>query len=468
MPRGAGLAADRGPNTASPDAPAGRRRGTKTTHTKEYPAGVRYWDKGRAPREDVPQGTEPAIPDSGLAADRRSAELHGPQLDLDRSPVHDGGCGSLQHRHRLGGGGLRLDLRLLPPGRPDRPAPIVLQLDDHVVVVHPPVALRPQHGTLPDLPLPAGPPRVPDLPELQQDRHPVFPREERGQAAGIWDSGSKWASAIAPPLLTMLTLAFGWRAMFLIIGGAGIVIALAFWAFYRSPEHSRHLSDEEYRHILAGRDDTSENEPVTIPWMRFFTYPQTWGIMLGFFSTIWIWNIFLTFLPLFLQSTLGVSIENTGWAASVPYIAAALGAIFAGRVTLVLARKYAMTSMASKKTILVGGCVGLGILLCLVPFVHNLALALAVLSLALALVAAVQAQSWAISSDIVPDSHAARFGGIMNFGGYFGGALAPIVTGAVVDATGSYTPSFLVAGLIAVLGGLCYGFMVRKPIHSIA
>src|SRR5690625_2321662 len=75
MPRGAGLAADRGPNTASPDAPAGRRRGTKTTHTKEYPADVRYWDKGRAPREDVPQGTEPAIPDSGLAADRRSAEL---------------------------------------------------------------------------------------------------------------------------------------------------------------------------------------------------------------------------------------------------------------------------------------------------------------------------------------------------------------------------------------------------------
>lgn len=295
-----------------------------------------------------------------------------------------------------------------------------------------------------------------------------FPREERGQAAGIWDSGSKWGSAIAPPLLTMLTLSFGWRAMFVIIGGAGIILALAFWAFYRAPEDSKHLSEEEYRHILAGRDDTSEGEPATIPWVRFFAYPQTWGIMLGFFSTIWIWNIFLTFLPLFLQSTLGVSIANTGWAASVPYIAAALGAIFAGRVTLVLARKYAMTSMGSKKTILVGGCVGLGVLLCLVPFVHNLALALVVLSLALALVAAVQAQSWAISSDIVPDSHAARFGGIMNFGGYFGGALAPIVTGVVVDATGSYTPSFLVAGLIAVLGGVCYGFMVRKPIHAAA
>lgn len=295
-----------------------------------------------------------------------------------------------------------------------------------------------------------------------------FPREERGQAAGIWDSGSKWGSAIAPPLLTMLTLTFGWRAMFLIIGAAGIVIAAAFWAFYRSPENSKHLSEEEYRHILAGRDEGTEEEAVKIPWMRFFAYPQTWGIMLGFFSTIWIWNIFLTFLPLFLQNTLGVSIANTGWVASVPYIAAALGAIFAGRVTLVLARKYAMSSMGSKKTILVGGCVALGVLLCLVPFVHNLALALVVLSLALALVAAVQAQSWAISSDLVPDSHAARFGGIMNFGGYFGGALAPIVTGVVVDATGSYTPSFLVAGVIAALGGVSYGLLVRKPIHATA
>lgn len=291
-----------------------------------------------------------------------------------------------------------------------------------------------------------------------------FPREERGQAAGIWDSGSKWGSAIAPPVLTVLTLTFGWRAMFVIIGVAGIVLALAFWAFYRAPEDSKRLSEEEYRHILAGRDDSDEAESVKLPWLKFFSYKQTWGLMLGFFSSIWIWNIFLTFLPLFLQSTLGVSIQATGWVASVPYIAAALGAIFAGRVTVVLARKYKMTSILSKNVVLVGGCVALGVLLCVVPFVHNLALALVVLSVALAFVAAIQSQSWAMSSDIVPDSHAARFGGIMNFGGYFGGALAPVITGIVVDATGSYTPSFLVAGLIAILGGLCYGFLVREPI----
>jgi MFS family permease len=125
-----------------------------------------------------------------------------------------------------------------------------------------------------------------------------------------------------------------------------------------------------------------------------------------------------------------------------------------------------MTSIRSKKTILVAGCIALGVLLCIVPFIHQLGLALVVLSLALAVVAAIQSQSWALSSDVVPDSHAARFGGIMNFGGYFGGALAPIATGVIVDTTGSYTPSFLLAGVIAAMGGLCYAFLIRKPVHA--
>ncbi|MGB4137522.1 MAG: MFS transporter [Microbacterium sp.] len=307
----------------------------------------------------------------------------------------------------------------------------------------------------------------PNSPNASKITTAWFPRAERGQAAGIWDSGSKWGSAIAPPVLTVLALGLGWRAMFLVIGLVGVVLAVAFWAFYRAPEDEKRLSDEEYRHILAGRDDT-EKPAAHLPWLRFFTYPQTWGMILGFFSSIWIWNIFITFLPLFLQDTLGVSIANTGWVAAIPYLAAALGAIFTGRLTLTLVRRRGMSSIGSKKAILIAGCIGLGVLLCIVPFVHDLTLALVVLCLALALVAAIQAQSWALTSDIVPDTHAARFGGIMNFGGYFGGALAPVVTGMVVDSTGSYAWPFIVAGVIAALGACFYGFLVRRPIHSMA
>ncbi|NVM93755.1 MFS transporter [Arthrobacter wenxiniae] len=290
-----------------------------------------------------------------------------------------------------------------------------------------------------------------------------FPRGERGQASGIWDSGSKWGSAAAPPLLTLLMLGFGWRGMFIVVGILGLIVAIAFYMFYKAPEEAKNLSDEEYRYILAGRDET--DAPVAdIPWLTFFKYRQTWGMMLGFFTSIWIWNIFITFLPLFLQDTLGVSIGKTGWVAAIPYLAAAIAGIYGGRITLMLVRRRGKSAMGSKRLVLIVAAILTGVLLVIVPFVHSLTWAIAVLCLALGLIAIIQSQSWALTSDIVPDTHAARFGSIMNFGGYFGGALAPVITGIVVDRTGSYTPSFILAGVIAALGALFFGLMVSKPI----
>lgn len=122
--------------------------------------------------------------------------------------------------------------------------------------------------------------------------------------------------------------------------------------------------------------------------------------------------------------------------------------------------------MGSKKLVLVSAAVLTGVLLIIVPFVHSLVWAIVVLCMALGLIAIIQSQSWALTSDIVPDTHAARFGSIMNFGGYFGGALAPVITGIVVDQTGSYTPSFILAGIIAAMGALFFGLMVSKPIDA--
>lgn len=302
----------------------------------------------------------------------------------------------------------------------------------------------------------------PNSPNCSKITTQWFPRSERGQAAGIWDSGSKWGSAIAPPVLTFLALFFGWRAMFLTIGVAGLILVACFWAFYRSPENSKRLSEEEFAHIKAGRDDTSKEGP-TIPWAKFFTYRQTWGMMLGFFSSIWIWNIFITFLPLFLQDTLGVSIAQTGWVAAIPYLASAIGGIYTGRVTLILARKHG-NPLESKRVVLIIGCVVLAGLLVIVPLVHNLTGSLIVLCFALAFIAGIQSQSWALTSDLVPDAQAAQFGGIMNFGGYFGGALAPVVTGMIVDRTGSYTGAFFAAAAVALSGAFFYGILVRKPV----
>src|ERR1700733_4939733 len=50
-------------------------------------------------------------------------------------------------------------------------------------------------------------------------------QRDRGLATGIFNCGSPLGSAIAVPLLTFLTLAFGWRAMFVLMGAAGMLMA---------------------------------------------------------------------------------------------------------------------------------------------------------------------------------------------------------------------------------------------------
>lgn len=290
-----------------------------------------------------------------------------------------------------------------------------------------------------------------------------FPRAERGQATGVWDSGSKWGPAIAPPILTALMIAFGWRAMFVVLGVAGLVLAVAFLLWYKSPEDSKRLSDEEYAHILTGRDRT-DGPRQHIPWLSLFKYRQVWGMMGGFFCNIWIWNIFIIFLPLYLQERLGVTILGSGLFAAIPYVGAAVCGIYGGYLTKVVALRYDVSPLVAKRRVAAVVSVGSGVLVCIIPFVANLALAMVVMTFALGMIATMQCTAWSLPGDIVPDSHVASVGAIQNFGGYFGGAFAPLLTGFLADKTGSYTLAFLIAGVIAALGAVAYWTLVRRPI----
>ena len=292
-----------------------------------------------------------------------------------------------------------------------------------------------------------------------------FPRAERGQATAIWDSGSKWGPAIAPPVLTAIMLAFGWQAIFLFLGVAGLVLALAFFMYYRSPEEHKSISTKELDYIESQRA-TQVLTAKKVSWLGLFKHRQIWGMMAGFFCVIWIWNIFIVFLPLYLQEERGVSIANSGWLAAVPYLGAAILGITGGWVMTRYSKKAGRDPLLAKRHVMSVAAVVAGILICLIPFVDSLPLALAVMTVALGFVATMQAAAWAMPGDIVDNSQVASVGAIQNFGGYFGGAFAPLLTGVIADATGSYAPSFVIGGIIAALAAVAYTVLVRGPIKD--
>lgn len=72
--------------------------------------------------------------------------------------------------------------------------------------------------------------------------------------------------------------------------------------------------------------------------------------------------------------------------------------------------------------------------------------------------------AWGLILVSVPSRLVTSVSGIQNFGGFIGGSFAPIITGMILDSTGSFTLALVASSVIAFMASLVYFFMVNKPI----
>ncbi|WP_080872638.1 MFS transporter [Oceanobacillus timonensis] len=293
-----------------------------------------------------------------------------------------------------------------------------------------------------------------------------YPKKERGLISGIWDSSTKWGPAIAPPILVFIMATFGWRELFYFAGLLGIVYGAVFLKFYHDPEKSKRLSKEEYEYIK--QDDKAENlnDVSNINWFSLFKYRSVWGMILGYFCTIWTWNIFLVFLPLYLLDKFNVSFATLGLMASIPWIGGGLGNIIGGYTTKKMSESGKFSPMKAKQIVIAICAIMSAIAVVVIPFVDTLGLTVTLLTIALFFISSITGNAWALASDVAPSSMVASVGSIQNFGGYFGGAFSPIAAGIIVDVTGSYSLAFVSGGIIAGCAALFYFFVVKKPIKE--
>jgi len=292
-----------------------------------------------------------------------------------------------------------------------------------------------------------------------------FPTKERGFATGIWDSSSKWGPALAPAVLVALMVAFGWRSLFHVAGFVGIAFAIVFLFLYRNPEQSKRLSKEEFAYIEAGgggRERSISNS--THEWRGLFTHRSVWGMILGYFCAIWLWNLFLVFLPLYLLDRFHISFVQLGIYASIPWIGGAVGEIIVGYLTKKMVDRAMATPIDAKRMWIVICAIGAAASAVAIPFVDSLGVTITLMTLGLAFLAAIIGAAWALASDVAPKSMVASVSAIQNFGGYFGGAFSPVVAGFIVDKTGSYSIALISGGLIAGCSALFYWFMVRRVV----
>jgi sugar phosphate permease len=290
-----------------------------------------------------------------------------------------------------------------------------------------------------------------------------FALHERGRPSGIFTASSTIAPALAPPLLTGLMLAFGWRGMFAVMGALGIAAAIGWYLIYRDRRDVQ-LETDEIRYLDGSETTAQSDAPISFADFRnLLTQRTTLGLLFGFMGVIYMVWLYLTWLPAYLERERGLSIATLGWVVAIPYLAGTLGMVSSGMIAdWLLAR--GLKPIASRKWPI---CIGL---ICAAGFTvpaaytPNLTLAITYISLAMYFVNLASGGSWALVSVAAPRRLVASLGGLKNFGGYLGGSAAPVITGMVVDSTGSFVNALLISAAVAAVGALFYLFVVRDPI----
>lgn len=280
-----------------------------------------------------------------------------------------------------------------------------------------------------------------------------FERRERAFAIGLFNSGSNIGAIITPLAVPWITLRYGWRWAFILTGGVGLLWVFAWLLIYRP----RRLAQ------LATQESTA-----AVPWRSLLGLRETWAFLLARFLTDPVWWFYLYWVPKFLHSKHGLTLMQLGTPLIVIYSAASAGSVFGGWLSSSLMRQGWSTNAARKVAILV--CALMVTPMIFGAIVSGTWTAVLILSLATAGHQGWAANMFACLSDLFPKNAVSTVVGITGFGGSLGGMLVATATGFILQATGSYVPVFVWAGLayLFVLGLIHVMIPQIRPVSFLA
>jgi len=292
-----------------------------------------------------------------------------------------------------------------------------------------------------------------------------FPEHERAGAIGFYTSGQFVGLAFLTPALVYLQVQFGWRSIFLSVGLLGLVWAAAWYIVYRDPMNSRSANAAEIDAIRRGGGlvDLSDSGSLTIQHSfhpadlgYVLSKVKLWGIYIGQFalnSTLW---FFLTWFPAYLVQSRGISLQQAGWLASLPFLAAFCGVLCSGLLSDFLLRRGFSLSVSRKTPIVTGLLLSISIIGA--NYVRTPRLIIFFMGLAF-FGNGLSSITWSLISAVAPTRLIGLTGGVFNFMGNLASITVPVIVGVLVRG-GDFSRGLAYISGLAVVGALAYVFLV--------
>ena len=286
-----------------------------------------------------------------------------------------------------------------------------------------------------------------------------FPMNERSRANGIWICGIFISMILAPWIVVPLAESWGWRAMFVAVGLAGLFISVPLiYLFIRnSPDDHPKMTQAEKRYIEAGME---QDEPETDTFWQgvkvFARKPAYWVALLGGIINNIVAHGLLSWMPTYFTEGRGLAFGELTYATSIPYVFSLFGVVLWSY----------LGDKTNRRAYVAGlGFFGAAVGAYFAATAPTVTWAVALFAVTIMINVAYASNEFAIIQRVVPQKQTATGVGFYNgVAMMVGGGLGPVIVGGVVSATGSYTAGILSLTVLCVAGGvvlLVLGKLIR-------
>jgi sugar phosphate permease len=290
----------------------------------------------------------------------------------------------------------------------------------------------------------------PSFPALTRVAADWLPVSERARALAFGLAAVPFASFIGAPLISHLVATVGWRLMFVILAGFGIVWAIVWYLCFRDkPEQMRNISQKELLHIQEGLDIQFKSDSIAQPKTTVRSILLNRSLMANnyaFFVFGYLLFFAITWLPGYLEQTFHINVREAGWFLTVPWITATFLILLGGVISDAIWHKTHRIRLARSHVIWICQVISA---ICFIPVVIYQSLPITIIGITLGIGFGLMpnAAFYAINADLARDRAGTSLG-IMDCGFALAGILAPLITGFLANLTGNFNAAI---GLLITL-----------------
>ena len=287
-----------------------------------------------------------------------------------------------------------------------------------------------------------------------------LPVRSRAFGQGFQHAGSRLGAAMAPAIVALLVTS-GWRVVFYVFGGAGLVWAAVWYAYYRNDPAMHPGVNEGEVELLADAQPDPSKASRRVPWSVILRSRDVWRLSCAYFCYGWVLWLYLNWFPTYLREARHFSAAQSGLA-SLPLLAATITNVLGGIASDKLTSRMGDLRRGRVIVSMFGFVVaGLGLL----PGVlaGSPVTALACLTIALGGLEMTVAVSWAVCLDL-GGAYSGSVASVMNTFGQLGGTFSTVMAGYLATRMGWNSPFLLSCGFCLLAAVAVSGIDPRRSV----